>query len=90
MDATLAESNKESAKYCYKGFKAYQPLNTWWAEHELIVHTEFRAGNIPAGFEQLRVFEEALSILPEGVRKLRLRSDTAGYQHDFRPQQERS
>ncbi|MEE9591733.1 MAG: IS1380 family transposase [Thermodesulfobacteriota bacterium] len=81
MDACLIETSKESAKYCYKGFKAYQPLNTWWAEQGLIVHTEFRDGNVPAGFEQLRVFTEALGVLPEGVEKVRLRSDTAGYQH---------
>lgn len=81
MDATLVETNKESAKYCYKGFKAYQPLNTWWAEQGVIVHTEFRDGNVPAGFEQLRVFKEALALIPEGVEKVRLRSDTAGYQH---------
>jgi hypothetical protein len=83
MDATLIATNKESAKYCYKGFKAYQPLNTWWAEQGLIVHTEFRDGNVPAGFEQLRVFKEALGVLPEGVEKVRMRSDTAGYQHEL-------
>jgi len=83
MDATLVETNKLEALYCYKGFKSYQPLNTWWAEQGVIVHTEFRDGNVPAGFEQLRVFGEALEILPEGVEQVRLRSDTAGYQHDL-------
>ena len=47
------------------------------------MHTEFRDGNVPAGFEQLRVFEEALGCLPEGIDKVRLRSDTAGYQHNL-------
>ena len=37
---------------------------------------------MPAGFEQLRVFKEALDCLPEQVKTVRLRSDTAGYQHD--------
>ena len=32
MDATLAETMKKTALYCYKGFKSYQPLNTWWHE----------------------------------------------------------
>lgn len=27
MDATLVETGKESALYCYEHFKAYQPLN---------------------------------------------------------------
>lgn len=83
MDATLAETTKENALYCYKKYKAYQPLNVWWAEQELMLYTEFRDGNVPAGYEQLRVLKEALEYLPEGVERVRLRSDTAGYQHDL-------
>lgn len=49
----------------------------------MILHTEFRDGNVPAGHEQLRVLKEALSHLPHEVTKVRLRSDTAGYQHDL-------
>ncbi len=71
------------ALYCYKHFKAYQPLNTWWAEQGLIVHSEFRDGNVPAGHEQLRVLEEAAGLLPAGVTKLYLRSDTAAYQQNL-------
>jgi hypothetical protein len=83
MDATLIESYKAAALYCYKGFSSYQPLNTWWAELGIILHTEFRDGNVPAGYEQLRVFIEALQCLPAGVEQVRLRSDTAGYQHNL-------
>ena len=83
MDATLTEANKVDALYCYKGYKSYQPLNVWWAEQEMVVYTEFRDGNVPAGYEQVRVLKEALANLPEGVKKVRLRSDTAGYQHEL-------
>jgi len=83
MDATLVATSKAEALYCYKGYKSYQPLNTWWVEQEIILHTEFRDGNVPAGFEQLRVFKEALGCLPQGIETVRLRSDTAGYQHDL-------
>ncbi len=83
MDATLVETHKRAALYCYKHFKAYQPLNPWWAEQGLIVHSEFRDGNVPAGHEQLRVLEEAARLLPAGVTKLYLRSDTAAYQQDL-------
>jgi len=83
MDATLVETNKEEAFFSYQGYKAYQPLNTWWAEQGVIVHTEFRDGNVPAGYEQLRVLKESLRNLPEGVEAVRVRSDTAGYQHDL-------
>src|SRR4030042_3018766 len=34
MDATLVETNKRGALYCYKGHKAYQPLNVYWAEKD--------------------------------------------------------
>jgi hypothetical protein len=83
QDATLVETGKRDALFGYKGFKSYQPLNTWWAEHEMVLHTEFRDGNVPAGHKQLRVLKESLSMLPEGVEGVRLRSDTAGYQHSL-------
>jgi hypothetical protein len=41
------------------------------------------AENVPAGYEQFLVRKEALDMLPEGVTKVYLRSDTAGYQHDL-------
>jgi hypothetical protein len=83
MDATLTATQKEDALFSYERYKAYQPFNVWWAEQELMLHTEFRDGNVPAGFEQLRVLKEALDMLPEGVKNVYLRSDTAGYQHDL-------
>ena len=67
MDATLIETQKREALYCYKHFKAYQPLNTWWAEQGLIVHSEFRDGNVPAGLGLPGLHGGA-----EGIRGLRL------------------
>ena len=83
MDATVTATFKKSALYSYTGDKSYQPINTYWYERGLMLHTEFRDGNVPACHEQLRVLKEALSYLPYGVKKVRLRSDTAGYQHDL-------
>jgi len=83
VDATLIETHKKTALYCYKGYKAYQPLNVWWAEQQMVLHTEFRDGNVNAGFEILRVVQEALEMIPEGVKEVCVRSDTAAYQHDF-------
>jgi hypothetical protein len=79
MDATLIETHKRDALFCYKKFKAYQPLNCWWAEQGAMLYSEFRNGNVPAGHEQLRVLKESLRHLPDGVKKVALRSDTAGY-----------
>ena len=76
MDACLVETHKQEALHSY--YRAYQPLTTYWAEADQIVHSEFRDGNVPAGHQQLRVLIEALEHLPAGVESLR--SDTAGYQ----------
>lgn len=83
MDATLVSTAKREALYCYQHYAAYQPLNVWWAEQGLVAYTEFRDGNVPAGHEQLRVLQETLAILPAGVETVRLRSDSAGYQHEL-------
>jgi len=82
LDATLVETNKKEAFYCYKGFKAYQPLQVYWAEQGVILHTEFRDGNVWAGTDNLRVLREGTELLPAGVVKVYARSDTAAYQHD--------
>lgn len=83
MDATLVATFKRDALWSYDGRKAYQPMNVYWAEQEALLYSEFRDGNVPAGHEQLRVLQEALQHLPAGVEKVRLRSDTAGYQHEL-------
>jgi len=83
MDATLVETWKRQALHCYKGHKAYQPLNCWWAEQGLMLYSEFRDGNVPAGHEQLRVMKSCLAGLPETVKKVFLRSDSAAYQQDL-------
>ncbi len=83
MDATLVESSKRQAFYSYQHSRAYQPLTTYWAETDAVLHSEFRDGNVPAGFEQLRVLQEALEMLPSGVERVLMRSDTAGYQQEL-------
>jgi hypothetical protein len=83
MDATLIETHKREALFCYKKFKAYQPLNCWWAEQGVMLYSEFRDGNVPAGHEQLRVLKDSLGYVPDGVKKIYLRSDTAGYQEEL-------
>jgi hypothetical protein len=72
MDAMLIETHKHDALHCYKGFKAYQPLNCWWAEQGTMLYSEFRDGNVPAGHEQLRVLRDSLKHLPANVTKVSL------------------
>jgi hypothetical protein len=74
LDATLIETHKREALPCYKGFKAYQPLNCWWAEHGVVLHSEFRDGNVPAGYQQLRVLKDCLAAAAAtGITKVYLR-----------------
>jgi hypothetical protein len=79
QDATLVESDKREALYSYKGFKSYQPLNVYWAEQDLLVRSEFRDGNVPANYNLLRVFQESLERLPEGVDSVYYRGDSASF-----------
>lgn len=82
IDATLAETTKREALFCYKGYRAYQPITTYWAETSLAVVSEFRDGNVGAGQDMLRIVKESIAALPEGVERIRVRMDSAGYQHD--------
>lgn len=83
MDATIVQTYKQDALYSYKGVKSYQPLNVYWAEQEMLLYSEFRDGNVPAGYEQTRILQETLEHVPAGVTKVMVRSDTAGYQHEL-------
>ena len=83
MDASIVVTTKEGALYCYQGSQSFQPLSVRWAEAALIAYSEFRDGNVPAGYQNLRVLQETLAILPPGVKKVYFRSDTAAYQIDL-------
>ncbi len=80
MDATLIFSKKEQALHTYKGPKGYQPFQVWWAEQQLLVLSEFRDGNVNAGYEQSRLLRDAIENLPSTVDSVSMRSDSAGYQ----------
>jgi hypothetical protein len=81
-DATLVESQAKTALWCYKGFSGFQPFNIFWSEQEMVLHSEFRDGNVPAGFDILRPIKEAISMLPESVKTVMVRQDTAGYRNE--------
>ena len=83
VDATITESAKVEAKMTYEGVRGYQPVVAVWAEQDVVLQDEFRDGNVPAGAGLLRVVQRAVEALPEGVERLYLRSDSAGYQHEL-------
>ena len=79
-DATLVPTRTSTALHCYKSFRAYQPYNVWWAEQQVVLHSEFRDGNVPAGWNILEVLKQAVTALPDGVEKVYMRQDSAAYQ----------
>ena len=66
MDASIVETTKQDALFSYQGSQSFQPLSVRWAEMALVVCSEFRDGNVPAAYQNLRVFQESLAILPPG------------------------
>ena len=83
QDATLIETYKNHALFSYQGFKAYQPLNVFWHELCMMLHSEFRPGNVSANFDLLFNLKEALAALPPEVVGVRYRADGAGYNHEL-------
>jgi hypothetical protein len=82
VDAQLIETNKANAKYCYDGYKAFQPPQVSWAQTLLVLGDEFREGNVPAGKDMKRVVDEAFAVLPPGPWQVKVRSDSAAYEQD--------
>ena len=83
MDASIVETSKQDAFFSYKGSQSYQPLSVRWAEQDLVTYSQFRDGNVPAAFQNLEVLQKTLDVLPRGVQKVYLRSDTAAYQQEL-------
>jgi hypothetical protein len=80
VDATILEAHKHTAAVTYEGTRGYQPVVAVWAEPDLIVHDEFRDGNIPAGCGNVRILERAVAALPPGITQRFVRGDSALYE----------
>ena len=82
VDAQLVETAKANAKYCYEGYRALQPMEVEWAETGLVLADELREGNVPPGRGIKEIVDEAYNMLPPGPWRVKVRSDSAGYQQD--------
>ena len=80
QDATYIESARGGSLYSYKGFRGYEAFNTYCPEYDLVVGTQYRDANVNPGYGQLDELKSVLTHVPDGVKKIRLRSDSAGYQ----------
>lgn len=83
QDATFINTESRNALYNYHGDKSYEAFNTYCPEYDMIVGTQFRDGNVPPSYGQLEELKRVLANVPDGVKKVQLRSDSAGYQIDL-------
>ena len=72
VDAQLVETSKANARYCYDGYKAYQPIQVSWAETMLVLADEFRDGNVPASKDTIRMVDDAFAMLPVGPWQVKI------------------
>jgi len=79
IDSTLIEANKMLAHTTYKGFPGYNPLLIWIAETNTWISGVFRQGNSSPQSHLVSLLKRCLRLIPDDI-KLRLRSDSAGYQ----------
>jgi hypothetical protein len=83
QDATFIETGSQKALYNYHGQISYEALNVYCPEYNVVVGTQFRDGNVNPGYGQLEQLKGILPKLPEGIEKVQIRSDSAGYQVDL-------
>jgi hypothetical protein len=83
QDATFIPTSSKNALYNYHGEKAHEPFNTYCPEYDIIVGTQLRDGNVSPGYGQFEELKRVLLTIPEGVKEVVVRSDTAGYQEDI-------
>ena len=80
QDDTFITTGVDGALYNYKSVRSFEAFNTYCPEYDMVIRSEYRDGNVPPGYRQLENLKASLELLPESVKKVRLRSDTAGYQ----------
>lgn len=87
LDATVLASGKREALHTYRNAtgavpreRGYQPLSAFCPELGMVLGTEFRDGNVPAGVRNLEMLQRVLSDLPPAIERVWVRLDGAGYQ----------
>ncbi|HPJ27141.1 MAG TPA: hypothetical protein PLA80_13435 [Synergistaceae bacterium] len=78
-DASFVLTTRGEALWNYKGEQANETFNSYWAEHDMMLHSEYRQGNVSPKTDPLGFLQRSLEKLPPGVEKVSLRMDSAGY-----------
>lgn len=81
FDATLIEAHKQEAEFTYEKFPGYDPLLCFVAETGMVLRGLFRPGNASPSANALSFLRGSLKLLPPWVSSIRVRSDSAWYNH---------
>ena len=82
-DATQIVAEKRSATWTYKGEQGYMPMVGHLAEAGVVIHDDFRVGNVAPASANLDFVKACESRLPKGHRLAAVRADSASYQADL-------
>ncbi len=80
IDASQIIAEKAAAYFTYKGEIGYMPMVGHLAEAGVVIHDEFRAGNIAPATHNLEFIQACEARLPKGHTLAHVRVDSAGYQ----------
>ncbi|MEY2343380.1 IS1380 family transposase, partial [Acidithiobacillus sp. IBUN Pt1247-S3] len=73
-------AEKRTAEWTYKGERGYMPMVGHLAEAGVVIHDDFRAGNIAPASDHLAFLQACEARLPKGHRVSAVRADSASYQ----------
>lgn len=79
-DASQIVAEKQSAQFTYKGEQGYMPMIGHLAEAGVVIHEEFREGNIAPATQNFEFIKACEARLPRGHEVANVRLDSAGYQ----------
>ena len=83
IDATQIIAEKRGTAWTYKGERGYLPMVGHLAEAGVVIHEDFRAGNVAPASANLDFVKACESRLPKGHRLAAVRADSASYQADL-------
>lgn len=79
IDATEIVAEKHLALYTYKGNQGYMPMVGHVAETGMVIHDDFREGNVAPAAGNLAFIKNCIANMPKGKKITKFRADAATY-----------
>ena len=83
IDATQIIAEKRDAAWTYKGERGYMPMVGHLAEAGVVIHDDFRTGNVAPASANLDFVKACEARLPKSHRLAAIRADSASYQAEI-------